>query len=582
MPVFDIAPNQNPQSAGTLSFGVEGVDPQAFQVDSSGNVTATSITASGTTAWLNVKASPYNARGNGSTDDSAAFQAAINAAAVSGGTVYVPAGTYLIGTALVPKTRVRITSDAWGRATLLGGGSNDLFDCDNQFTELFELDHLRLDVTGGHAFLGARMTNCSFHHLQIYVRSSDKSIWSAPAVVLMVSCAFTDIVTHVNGATRTAPQWNLVSSGVDLVTECIWERVTCWNDDSDNTQYCFNVVCTNASANNRNNTWRNVVFEQQCGGSIFLESATGTVIDQCHSWDTPASSVKNAIFYIGKNAGNASPSASTVFVGSGRAGDGPDTGIEDIKLDANCLQTVINGFNARGTSIPPRINMGNSVGVTILGLQTSSTLTGTSASYFYTQNGQEFVQRLGVGGAPTATERILVNESTDANMISVVNALAGGNVNAPLYRGESNTASSLLRTGRVTGDTVARVAERVDGTTSYGPGNATRDSTWGRLGVALVGSSDSDIVANLAGKGFKVKEGTNAKMGTLTLNGATEVTVNTTAVSATSRIFLTVQAPGGTPAGVAYVSSRVAGTSFGVKGIALDTSTVAWLIVEPA
>lgn len=109
--------------------------------------------------------------------------------------------------------------------------------------------------------------------------------------------------------------------------------------------------------------------------------------------------------------------------------------------------------------------------------------------------------------------------------------------------------------------------------------------------VFYVGSDSNTYVnANLSvtgnvtitspGSGIFIKEGANALMGTLTLNGATEVTVNTTAVSATSRIFLTVQVPGGTPAGVAYVSSRVNGTSFGVKGIALDTSTVAWLIIQ--
>ncbi|MCW2872671.1 MAG: Pectate lyase superfamily protein, partial [Streptomyces oryziradicis] len=53
-------------------------------------------------------------------------------------------------------------------------------------------------------------------------------------------------------------------------------------------------------------------------------------------------------------------------------------------------------------------------------------------------------------------------------------------------------------------------------------------------------------------------------------------------VTTASRIFLTVQAPGGTPSGVAYVAGRTTGTSFTVKGAAGDTSTVAWLIVEPA
>ena len=47
---------------------------------------------------INVKDHPYLATGNGSTDDSAAIQAAITAAA--GGVVWIPNGTYVIGTSL--------------------------------------------------------------------------------------------------------------------------------------------------------------------------------------------------------------------------------------------------------------------------------------------------------------------------------------------------------------------------------------------------------------------------------------------------------------------------------------------------
>lgn len=136
---------------------------------------------------------------------------------------------------------------------------------------------------------------------------------------------------------------------------------------------------------------------------------------------------------------------------------------------------------------------------------------------------------------------------------------------------------------QVTGDSVNRFAMEINGTQTYGPGGGTsRDTTWGRLGTAQIGSPDADIVVGLAGKGIKVKEGTNAKMGTVTLNGTTPVTVPTTAVTASSRIFLTIQSPAGTPSGVAYVASRTPGTSFTVKGMPADTSTVAWLIMEPA
>lgn len=91
----------------------------------------------------------------------------------------------------------------------------------------------------------------------------------------------------------------------------------------------------------------------------------------------------------------------------------------------------------------------------------------------------------------------------------------------------------------------------------------------------------SEIRGLSAGSGLQIKEGSNAKMGTATLVGGT-VTVGNTSVTANSRIFLTCQTPGGTP-GFLYVSARSAGTSFTItSGSGSDTSTVAYLIVEPS
>jgi len=51
-------------------------------------------------SWINVKDSTYGAVGNGSTDDKAAIQSAIDALS-DGGTVYFPPGTYIVSAALV-------------------------------------------------------------------------------------------------------------------------------------------------------------------------------------------------------------------------------------------------------------------------------------------------------------------------------------------------------------------------------------------------------------------------------------------------------------------------------------------------
>lgn len=80
---------------------------------------------------------------------------------------------------------------------------------------------------------------------------------------------------------------------------------------------------------------------------------------------------------------------------------------------------------------------------------------------------------------------------------------------------------------------------------------------------------------------LRIVEGTNAAMGVATLAAGT-VVVNTTRVTANSRVFLTSQTSGAAP-GAVRVSARTAGTSFTITSSSgTDTSQVAWMIVEPA
>ncbi len=92
-----------------------------------------------------------------------------------------------------------------------------------------------------------------------------------------------------------------------------------------------------------------------------------------------------------------------------------------------------------------------------------------------------------------------------------------------------------------------------------------------------------DVKLKTAGKGFYVKEGSNATMGTATLVLGV-ATVSTTKVTASSRIFLSVESLGTIASPVAVsVTGRSAGTSFNITSANLtDTSVIAWLIIEPA
>jgi hypothetical protein len=107
-------------------------------------------------------------------------------------------------------------------------------------------------------------------------------------------------------------------------------------------------------------------------------------------------------------------------------------------------------------------------------------------------------------------------------------------------------------------------------------------------GITIGGNvdADGDLRAVVAGKGLAIKEGSNAKMGVVSGTGPTW-TVNTTAVTANSRIFLCEQdIPGGDSAFAMGVDSRIAGTSFVIRagtGAAFANSkTIAWMIVEPS
>jgi hypothetical protein len=343
---------------------------------------------------------------------------------------------------------------------------------DGSQIERFELDHLSLDVTGGHAFTGANVMRSHFHHLDINVRSADKAVWNAPNVTLLIECYFSEIQYHVYGTTRSIPAWNLISSGVDLVTECVWDRMVCWNQEFDAAQYQFLLSCTNANGANRNNTFRNVTFEQACGGAVRVDSCTGTLIEGCYSWDTPALSIQNALFAITKNAANSLVPRNTVIRSSGRVGEGLAAGVYDISLSSTALQTSLD--NVQGsTTTPVKMNLGGAVGVWLNNVQISATIDGvTAANYAYVQRGQFVAQPISTADAFSAT------------MLDTTGARGA-------LRGTGQNSSQRLSTGLVSGDANSRVVDYVDGKREYGDGTNTRDTNLRRSAAGVLSTDQT-------------------------------------------------------------------------------------------
>jgi hypothetical protein len=97
----------------------------------------------------------------------------------------------------------------------------------------------------------------------------------------------------------------------------------------------------------------------------------------------------------------------------------------------------------------------------------------------------------------------------------------------------------------------------------------------------VISAATGDFAITTAGRGFRVKEGENAKMGTGTL-AAGKVTVANKSVTASSRIFIQRTGPM-TNAGALTVVSTVAATSFTVESAnAADAGTFNYMIFEPA
>jgi hypothetical protein len=145
---------------------------------------------------------------------------------------------------------------------------------------------------------------------------------------------------------------------------------------------------------------------------------------------------------------------------------------------------------------------------------------------------------------------------------------------------------NVIRSAPAAGQSRGAIRESADG----GGGNNTitenrisTDGAWSFAALDLSGTG-SRVVGNAgggpAGDRPTVLEGTGASMGVATLVAGT-VTVANTSVSATSRIFLTRQAAGGTLGHLTY--TRNAGVGFTITSSSgTDTSTVEYLIVKPS
>lgn len=102
-------------------FGFGDIIPSQRRIDWRNNVGIDGDIPLRSSVFANVRQAPYNASGNGSTDDSGAIQAAIDSCP-TGKVVYIPAGVYLLSHRIRMKSGITLRGAGMG-STILKGSS---------------------------------------------------------------------------------------------------------------------------------------------------------------------------------------------------------------------------------------------------------------------------------------------------------------------------------------------------------------------------------------------------------------------------------------------------------------------------
>jgi Pectate lyase superfamily protein len=397
----------DPQTAGrdarrhagrrsVLSGAAAGLVAAAGAIAVGAGSPAAAATGSATPAWYNVTA--YGAVGDGTTDDTAAIQQAITAAATNAttgsysgnlcGTVYVPAGSYLISSALNIPSTVRITGDGASMASgsIITSTKSAIFT--NGYGYLAggcEVDHLTLSASGGHIFTGLNCnTGGSFHDLLLIQNSADYSVWdhdgSQPGAGLFGS-TWRDIQCIVYGAARTVPAWNFRSLGDETFAGNTFENINVTAADSDELQYVFYVAsAAGQNAKQSHLVFRDCQFGQCGGGSIALYSVMGCIIDNCNSdnLDNPPV-LQQSAFYLGTSSNYASKGVT--FLKCSRETSNINTATAwDIQLEASVSDVTIIGYAiGASASFTPYLNLGSASHVVLVGCAANTVITNLPA-----------------------------------------------------------------------------------------------------------------------------------------------------------------------------------------------------------
>lgn len=314
-----------------------------------------SLDAGGTIPLDQLNRPWFDIRSYGATteaaDNSAEIQAAIDAAAaVDGGIVFVPPGTWTTTSSVAIKSGVRLMGV--GDASVISNATSDLVEIGDgtNYANRWGVEHLSLisESGGGHVFVNASGgSQCWITHMWAQQKNAGKSIFRAHASE--AANGFFDMrvmgVTWIHTTSATVPAVDINGNNYFNANQFYASRF--WNSG-----VVFVKLVSEGTTPNRSNAFRDINFEVCNGGCIYLAGARSNTLDNCSSSDTTTMTGHRWEL----DGSGPSLSYNNVFRRCDRYGGTLPGGLYDIKFTGNTRDNMLEDCQGTATDLKHELN----------------------------------------------------------------------------------------------------------------------------------------------------------------------------------------------------------------------------------